>query len=432
MSIGKRYFFKMYFSLSKTLLGIIAGMLCLVIQPTLAVTGVNPNGVNVNHTGVTTVFLTFQNLGANEQALESFWCGEVVSTGVSNFNPCVPGTLFGSLPQRNNLSRTSGTGGVSNLTDIMTIPAAVTRKAVQAARNGGGSFFYVRRFNDGISDTYITVTCRLAGGGARSPLSLTDVKIAFDTPAGMQPVYFMPRESTLPPVKTTIRYNGTGQLKGRWEVMLPGDPEPTELDLLTEATLPIEQRVNQRRYTLVSRFDVFLPPTGEAEIPSPVVDLIPTAIDGPYKLLLRIEASAEKEGNTNTVNGVVNTGGVAGFPMPVLRYFIGSGEVMQTFQNQANGNSINLITPYANVPQAATAPVVFSWQPIADATLYELAVLSGGEMVVSALVKSTSTQYTAPPWLSDYQGQELLWQVKGLAVGGDTLAASELRPLVLE
>ena len=149
--------------------------LASVLSPTAghAVSAVNPSGVNVRSNGATTVFLTFQNLRPGQIAAESFWCGAVTSTGVSNTNPCVPGTLFGRLPARNNLSRPSGTGGFSNLTDIMTIPASVSRRAYQSARSGDdATFFYVRRFVENGVDEFVTVTCRMAGGGARSPLAL--------------------------------------------------------------------------------------------------------------------------------------------------------------------------------------------------------------------------------------------------------------------
>ncbi len=48
-------------------------------------------------------------------------------------------------------------------------------------------------------------------------------------------------------------------------------------------------------------------------------------------MLLRIEASDDKEGDSDLSavgagSGVVHSGAVAGFPLPTLRYFVGSGE----------------------------------------------------------------------------------------------------------
>ncbi|NJO13448.1 MAG: hypothetical protein HC872_08285 [Gammaproteobacteria bacterium] len=147
---------------------------------TEAVSTVNPNGVNVRSAGATTVFLTFQNLDPNERAIEAVWCGAVqpgVTGGsVTASDPCVPGTLFGRLPLRLDRSQGSSSGGVANLTDVMTIPASVARRAYQAAAEGAASdFYYVRRFSGGAGgDRWVTVTCRMAGGAhaVRLPCSM--------------------------------------------------------------------------------------------------------------------------------------------------------------------------------------------------------------------------------------------------------------------
>ena len=112
-------------SLILILLGTLGG-----IHSAGAVTAVNPTGVNVRSTGVTTVFLTFQGT-AGQTAVDAFWCGEITvpANTPTPVDPCVPGTLFGHLPVRNNLSTPSGTGGFANTTDIMTIPASVARRA---------------------------------------------------------------------------------------------------------------------------------------------------------------------------------------------------------------------------------------------------------------------------------------------------------------
>jgi hypothetical protein len=48
----------------------------------VAVTGVNPSGVNISHSSPSTVFLTFQGLAAGQTAVEAFWCGAVTTTAV--------------------------------------------------------------------------------------------------------------------------------------------------------------------------------------------------------------------------------------------------------------------------------------------------------------------------------------------------------------
>jgi hypothetical protein len=392
----------------------------------MAVSGVNPSGVNVNANGVTTVFLTFQNLGLNEQALESFWCGQVTTTAVTNFDPCVPGTLFGRLPARNNLARPSGTGGVSNLTDIMTIPASVARRAYQQAEAGGpADFFYVRRFSDGVNNTYVVVTCRMAGGGARVPLALTRVSVAFNADEGARPISFFDREQTLPLFGASIEYNGGGQLRGRWEIQRPGDVEPTPLDLLTEASLPVELRGTQQRYSLVERFNVFLPPTGKFYLPGPKPSKISFGSDGPYKILLRIEASNDKEGNSNTLDGVVSAGGVAGFPMPVLQFSVGSGESQAAAQDVAETNGLALLTPQSSAVLASDAPLLFSWMKQTDDTLFRLEVRTdNGDELFSAIL--LEGRYEAPSWALT-QDQQLHWRVSAIDANGATTRQSEWR-----
>src|SRR5262245_4234312 len=146
---------------------------------------VNPTGVNVNVSGATTVFLTFGPV-RNFRPAEGTWCGELIPAAPDNGFKCDPATIFGSLPGRFDRSRSSGNLG---FTDIMSIPPSVARRAYQAAQAGSvSSFFYVRHFINlgggpdqgaGGPDEYVPVTCRLSGGGARTPFALTDVKVAF-------------------------------------------------------------------------------------------------------------------------------------------------------------------------------------------------------------------------------------------------------------
>ena len=129
---------------------------------------VNPTGVNVNSQGATSVFLTFGGL-TNQVPAEAFWCGALMSAAPAIGQRCDPATVFGRLPARLDLSRGSGSSG---FTDIMSIPASVSRRAFQDAQSGAtSSFFYVRRFVSltGAPDEYVAGTCRMAGGGARVP-----------------------------------------------------------------------------------------------------------------------------------------------------------------------------------------------------------------------------------------------------------------------
>jgi hypothetical protein len=365
---------------------------------------VSPKGVNVKSFGPTTVFLTYSGLN-NQTPGDAFWCGQINAD-----QSCVSSTLFGRLPSRYNLGRSSGQ---NNYTDIMTIPTSVSRKAYQAAlRNNNSEFFYVRRWRstNGGPDEFVAVTCRLSSGGARVPFSITSVKLQIGANKAAPAIF---TGATLPQFGAQISYNGTGRLKGRWEVVLPGDPLPTQRDLLTEASLPLEERGLQRRYQELERFDLFLQPTGQVLLPGPDPAKFPTGLTGTYQILLRIEATDDKEGDSSIGTGIVNSGGVAGFPMPVFRYVM-----------TANPNRLTLISPLSNSQIAIGQPIRFSWVKIGSARGYKLVIKDGERVILSALLEADRTTYNAPPWLKQNTKKFLTWQIQALNGDGSVLTES--------
>ena len=391
---------------------------------------VNPTGVNVNVNGGTTVFLTFGPVG-NFRAAEGTWCGDLIPAAPDIGLKCNPATIFGSLPGRFDLSKSSGNLG---FTDIMSIPPSVSRRAYQAAENGAvASFFYVRRFinSSGGPDEYVPVTCRLSGGGARTPFSLTDVRVSFGGQTPDSAIVLVAPGRKPPEIKAEITYNGTGRLSGRWEVVLPGEQLPEDIDLLTESSLPIEQRAQQRRYTQLSRFNHFLPPAGKYTLAGPDVSRLPTTLEGPYLVLLRIEATDDKEADSDlralgVGAGVVHSGAVAGFPIPVLRYFVGSG--------QPGGNiALRQLTPAENVLVATGQPIAFSWTQAPGAALYQLEIADqAGQVLLSALLQPLTVNYTAPSWLREkIVGDGLQWRISALDQTGAKTAETSWRRLQL-
>lgn len=388
---------------------------------------VNPTGVNVNSQGSTVVFLTFGSLLGTQVPAEGCWCGELFSAAPNVGLTCNPAKIFGCLPSRFDLSTRSGIGN-RGLTDIMSIPPSVARRAYQAAVDGEtSSFFYVRRFINtaGGPDEFVNVTCRMSGGGPRSPFALTDVKLSF---AVDKPIMLLKVDEKVPSVKADIAYNGTGRLKGRWEVVLPGEEPPSETDLLTEATLPIEERARQRRYTQLSTFNVFLAPDGKYMLPGPDVSRLPNSVSGEYLLLLRIEASDEKEGDSNLVavgvgSGVVHSGAVSGFPLPVLRYYIGSGPDTQLT------NDLTLLLPADRVFLSAAEVLEFSWSDTPVASFYRLEVVDmSGRELLSAILVPGKWFYRAPPWLKEKVGtRNVRWRVVALDRAGKTMSESQWR-----
>jgi hypothetical protein len=405
-------------------------LLLLVIFVTVDASAISrdPNGVNVNSQGATTVFITFGGL-RQQQPAEAFWCGELMPASPDLGQKCNPSTIFGRLPIRYDLSRSSGTNA---FTDIMSIPQTVSRRAYEAAREGKrSSFFYVRRFvsTAGGPDEYVFVTCRLAGNGARVPFSLLDVQLQFAK--GENVTSFSTKEAA-PPFYADITYNGTGRLQGRWEIVLPGDPLPEAEDLLTEASVPVELRALQRRYTQLERFNVFLPPVGKVRLDGPDPSKLPKAADGLYQILLRIEASDDKEADSNLAlagagQGIVHNGGVAGFPMPVLRYYVGAAS-----ESIETGATLPLqqLLPHAGAHVPQQTKLEFHWQPGVAGQFHRLEVFDAKQqLVLSAIVRADGGSYVAPSWFVERvtAPQILRWRVAALDAQGAVRGSSGYR-----
>jgi hypothetical protein len=141
--------------------------------------------------------------------------------------------------------------------------------------------------------------------------------------------------------------------------------------------------------------------------------------------LLRIEATADKEGNSNTLDGTAISGGVAGFPLPVLRYYIGTPEATATVRANNVSSKITLLTPAPDTQIDSAESLVFSWIDIPYASVYQVEVRTPEQDVLSAVLQGGQSRYVAPPWLADQAGQELSWRVRALSSTGDELSATD-------
>jgi hypothetical protein len=178
---------------------------------------------------------------------------------------------------------------------------------------------------------------------------------------------------------------------------------------------------------------VFLPPTGRYTLPGPEVSRLPRSIEGLHTVLLRIEASDDKEGDSNlgaagAGNGVVHAGAVAGFPIPPLRYFVGSAESapIKTIEGR-----LNLLLPGNDARLAPDRAIDFSWLQIREAAIYRIEVEDArGNPVLSALLQAGAGAYRAPAWLKDKATEgRLRWRVIAIDIAGDELAKSDWRTL---
>lgn len=404
-------------------------LLLLMPADALAQIRVNPTGVNVNSMGPTTVFLAYGGI-ADHVPVEAFWCGRLVSAAPGVGSRCDPSTIYGRLPFRYDQSRANG----SSFTDVMSIPPSVARLAYQDAAAGEtSSFYYVRRFvsSSGRPDEYVAVTCRLTGGGARTPFALTSVTLAFDVDA---PVLFVEPGTTPPNVSAEIHYNGTGTLRGRWEVVLPTDEPPSVVDRMTAASLPPEERGSQRTYTEVGRFAEFLPPNGRVLLPGPDASRLPTAAEGAYLVLLRIEASNDKEGDVDlraigAGTTVVHNGAVAGFPLPVLRYVVGAGS--SELHGRRHTRALPLLLPRDGAAITRDSAFSVGWVEDREALLYRVEFAADdGTTAFSALLAGGSNAYQAPSFLAErIAGAAVRWRVLAFDSNGREMRRSAWRRL---
>ncbi|MCY7375910.1 MAG: hypothetical protein LH472_08040 [Pyrinomonadaceae bacterium] len=383
---------------------------------TFAQVTVSPDNIAAYSQGATSAYLTFGNV-VDLRPAEATWCGEIVPAAPDIGFRCDTTTVFGVLPARYDQSRLNG----SRYTDIMSITPTVARRAYTEAVQGNDSrFFYVKHFvgTNGNPDQFVPVTIRLSGNGAGVPFSLTAVKLNWQN--GEKVVPFIKPTEKLPKITAEIRYTGTGRLKGRWELVKPGEDLPERRDLLSEAALPVEERGTQKRYALLNRFSVNLPPGGKYVLPGPENWRIDKTVEGMYLLLFRVEASDAPNSASNTGADTIPTGAVAGFPMPTLRYYIGN----------SSGTGIRQITKTnltADEFDASQLPIILRWKDVEGAKLFRLEMRDEADRrVFSAIIPSPTRQYQLPSFVRELAAAKALkWQFVAVDAAGKTLAESE-------
>lgn len=394
---------------------LIAIFTLILTASALAQVAVSPSSVTAYSQGATSVYLTFSNV-VNLTPVESVWCGSIISAAPSIGFKCDPTTIFGSLPARYNQAKLIN----NRYTDIMSITPTVARRAYTDAVKGNNSqFYYVRHFISTVGglDEYVPVTIRLSGNGAGVPFSLTAVKLQWQD--GVKVVPFIKPDEELPKITAEIKYTGTGRLVGRWEIVKPGEALPERRDLLSEAALPPEERGTQKRYTLLNRFNVNLPPGGKYTIPGPENWRIDKTIEGMYILLFRVEASDAGNSVSNTSAGVISNGAVAGFQMPTLRYYVGN----------ASNVDVNQITNVAIEGETdEVAPIILTWKPVAETKIYRLEIEDeDGKKVFSAVVLPINRTYQLPSFIQALTtSKQLKWSVSAIGADGKELEKTKL------
>ncbi len=392
----------------------VAPVITPVVTPPGSVISTNPRAIAASITATTSQFIAYSFSAGIPRvaAADGIFCTALTIptpvSGATGSYPCVSNTEFARHPTDQTSFRTvQQNGSVVRATETIRIPSAVTRTAQSL---GAATFYFVRRFEP---LGFAVVEIRATGAIMNAPIALSDVRLVFDTSQGPQSLVFVARSAALPPVTATLFYTGSGVLRGRWELVLPGDVAPTERDLLPEASLPRSERGTQRRYFLLQRFEQLLPGNGRAELKLPSINPVlgATAFDGQYQLLLRIEAEPSIYGGES---------GAANFAMPLLRYFVGS--------ITAPAARIALITATVNF---VGAQPTFNWSPVAQARYYRVEVADRNNTVTySAIVRDSERSYSALPGLSAAPGSQ--WRVQAIDETSQPVGESPWRALIAQ
>jgi hypothetical protein len=126
---------------------------------------------------------------------------------------------------------------------------------------------------------------------------------------------------------------------------------------------------------------------------------------------------------------LVPTGGVAGFPLPPLRYYVGSA-TSPGLASFAGG--LALVYPAEGSTLEPSADKLV-WTEAPGAALSQVEVMdSGGAVVVAALLRAGDATYRLPPFVAAQASQgPLRWRVLALDLEGRQLAATDWGSFVL-
>ena len=132
-------------------------------------------------------------------------------------------------------------------------------------------------------------------------------------------------------------------------------------------------------------------------------------------LLLRIEADAEREGDSDlgavgAGDGILHSGAVAGFALPPLRYVVGSGEATVT-RLGTTATEVLLLQPNDGAIVPPDSAQVVSWFEDAAAARYrvELAAAAHASPLFTAYVRRGVMRYVVPPFAWERAGGVAVW-----------------------
>lgn len=127
------------------------------------------------------------------------------------------------------------------------------------------------------------------GAAGIEPIKIQSIQLSFG-PADVGPnVKFVKPGTALPTFHAYFRYQGTGSVRGRWELALPGEPSPDARARVPEQQMTAEARAAVQRYQLLDTFNITLPALSTHRLPAPDAKKIPRDLVGKYHIVLVLE-----------------------------------------------------------------------------------------------------------------------------------------------
>jgi hypothetical protein len=149
-------------------------------------------------------------------------------------------------------------------------------------------------------------------------------------------------------------------------------------------------------------------------------------------VLLRVEATDDREGDSDlgaagAGSGIVHSGAVAGFPMPVLRYVVGAAE--SGLETATSARGLRQLLPRADARVRADSSFDVSWVEVWHAGWYRVELeTQDGAPVLAAIVRSGLGIYRAPSFLgARAAGKPLRWRVIAVDPLGTEMTRSSWR-----
>ena len=159
---------------------------------------------------------------------------------------------------------------------------------------------------------------------------------------------------------------------------------------------------------------------------------VPTLAEGQYVLLLRIEATDDKESDSDLQilgvgNGIVHSGAVASFPMPILKFFVTGKDVKTNWGENA------LVLPQKDLTVDTNNPLIFSWKELESAAAYRLEISDEQtNPVLSAMLLSPITNYRAPSWFwTRFAEKNVNWRVIAFDESGKIINRTPIQKILV-